>query len=572
MNAGHGPETDDVSAPGIDFALARLVAGKVGATAFVEVGPDAIAMQVLGVDELGVPALRPEAGQSVPWTAILPELDVPDSLRYKRMADGVDAIPGGQSVDTAVEQKLWLLTKTAATDSQSPGTASRLDVVLVNRACSWPLLVAAAARARAMLRPIAEVIVTRRTRALPELVRALAVRAPLRYGYDLVVAEVDPTTHLVNPRTRQLFPAGTSVLPGTPPETSINVSPVTGHTAKVVALPIVARRGPVSDLRDVGTLAEHRPLITMAGLDAGTRRSVQLGVRLTGPGCVRIVPPQGVRLTAAGEPGWPELMKELPYQLRPKNEPWHLSPPGSLDLAILVELGGTGEDVAARVRLARDLVSRFQGVQEARIAAVGYRDHWVGYHPDANWKRGREAEALLVGCPRMSTQAEAAAMLDMPGWWDAAPVHRPHAAPLEDALELLAGANWGWRSDSRHVIVVIGSRPPHPARSAEAGWYHPAPRLCRYGRDWRDAVNRLQKVHPVDCYTVLDKAPAFGYDADTWQDFGARQRYLLGQGSRRRVADVSRRLAEASGLVPPPPRTPVRLAIQMQPSAGRAAR
>ena len=61
-----------MSAPGISFALARLVAGKVDATAFVEIGPDDIVVHALGVDEGGVPVLRPEASHSVPWTAILP--------------------------------------------------------------------------------------------------------------------------------------------------------------------------------------------------------------------------------------------------------------------------------------------------------------------------------------------------------------------------------------------------------------------------------------------------------------------------------------------------------------------
>jgi hypothetical protein len=570
LSAAHDPETGDVSAPGINFALTRLVAGKVDAIAFVEVGPDAVALQALGMDERDIPILQPQVGHSVPWTAILPELPVPDILQRKQMAAEIDAVSGGDSAGAAVEHTLGLLTEMAATGGWSPGTRWQLDIVLVNRACARPLLDAAAALARLVLRPIAEVTATLQASALPELVRTLALRAPLRYGYHLVVAEVNPETLVVSPRTRQLFPAGTSVLPGAPPEASIDVSPVTGHAARVLALPIVARRGSVSDLRDTGALAEHQPLVTMTGLDAGTDGPVKLCVRLEGPGCPQIVPPQRAQLTSAGEPGWPELMKELPRQLSQKNQPWLLSPPGSLDLAVLIELGGTGDDVAARVRLARAFVKRFRGVQGAMIAAVGYRDHYTGYHRDLNWRRGKEAEALMVGCRRLTTHAEAASILDMSGWWDATPVARSNAAPLEDALELLAGADWGWRSSSRHVIVVIGSRPPHPARATEAGRYSPTPRACCYPYHWRDALNRLQKAHPVDRYTVLDKAPTPGYETDAWREFGAREHYLLGRVSPRRLTEVSRRLAEASGLIPPP-RTQVRLAMAGATASGSAA-
>jgi hypothetical protein len=557
-----------VWAPGISFALTRLVAGKVDAIAFVEIGPDAVAVQVLGVDRRGVPVLRPEAGHSVPWTAILTELPVSDILWHGRMAGDIDAILGG---DSAVDHKLELLTEMAAMGGLSPGTRPRLDIVLVKRAHPWPLLDAAAGRARAVLRPITEVKAGPRAAALPELIRALAARAPLRYSYDLVVAEVaevDPTTRVVSPQTRQLFPAGTSVLPGAspPPETSITVSPVTGHAARVLALPIVARRGPVADLRDADALAEHHPLITMTGLDAGIRGPVELRVSLMGPGCPRIMPPQRGRLTAAGEPGWPELIKELPHRLPPKNPPRLLSPPGDLDLAVLVELGGTEVDVAARVRLARDFVGMFQGVRGAMIAAVGYRDHYRGYHRAANWVRGKEAEALLVGCRRLTTQAEAASMLAMPGWWKAAPVDRLHAAPLEDALHLLAYAGWGWRPDGRHAVVVIGSRPPHPATSVEAERYDPALRACFYGCRWRKALDLLQKAHSVDRYTVLDGSSALSYDADAWREFGARERFLLGVSPRR--------LAKALGLVAPP-RAQIRLATPgaaAAPSTGRAAR
>jgi hypothetical protein len=575
VSAGHGMGTSDVSAPGLNFGLTRLVAGKVDAIAFVEVGPDAVAVQVLGADADGVPVIRPEAGHSVPWTAILPELPVTDILRYEQMAGPIDAIPGGDSVAAAVEHKLELLKEMAA-GGRSPGTPWRLDIVLVKRTYPWPLLDATVARARAVLRPITEVTATPRARALPELIGVLATQAPLRYGYDLVVAEVDPTTHAVSPQTRQLFPAGTSVPPGASCETKITVSPVTGHAARALALPIVARRGPVSDLRDVGALAERRPLITLIGLDARISGPIELHVRLTGPGCLRITPPQRACLTTAGEPGWPELIKELPHRLPPKNMPWLLSPPGYLDLAVLIELGGTEADVSARVRLARDLVRRFQGVRDAAIAAVGYRDHYVGFHRTANLARGREAEALMVGCRQLTTQAEAASMLAMPGWWDATPMYRPHAAPLEDALALLADADadadWGWRPRARHVVVVIGSRPPHPAMSPDAGRYDPAPRACYYGCRWRHALDRLQKMHQVDRYTVLDKPAALGYEADAWGEFGARECFQLGRVS-------SRRLAEVSGLVPPP-RTQIRLAtssVTASPSAtgfpsGRTAR
>jgi hypothetical protein len=335
------------------------------------------------------------------------------------------------------------------------------------------------------------------------------------------------------------------VSPGPSPETSITVSPVKGHAAKPLSLPIVARRGPVADLRDTDALAERRPLMAMTGLSITKGGSVELRVRLTEPECPRIVPPQRADLTDAEGPGWPELIKELPEQLPPEKQPWLLSPPGYLDLAVLVELGGIGVDVAARVKLARDLVGKFRGVKDAMIAAIGYRDHGVGFHPSADWKPGEEARAQLVGCPRLVTQAEAASRLAKPGWWDATPVARSEAAPLEHALELLAGDEWGWRQGVRHMVVVIGSRPPHPATAREATRYAPAPPVCHFGCRWRKSMDRLQNVHSVDRYTVLDLASAPGYGADVWQEFDARECFRLGRGT-------AGRLAQASRLIPPP--------------------
>jgi hypothetical protein len=550
-----------ISSAGTVFALTRLVAGKTDAIAFVEIGPDAVSVETLVVDALGVPARL--VGDSLPWIAILPLLPSDTDLRYLRMAGGVgrgrsgrdadmkpeDADPAAliAAVDDAIKPVLARLTAAASAAaaigrvdraSDDPGSSPhsaphRLDTVLVQRTHRWPLLDAAVARGSAVMRPVAEIVAAPDSGTLAEVVESVAARAPLRYGYDLVLVEVDRRTGAVRPRPHELFPAGVAVLPGAPPVKTVEISPVPGHAAKQLALPIVARRGPVANFRDLLALKEQRPLITMAALDGTIEGPVQLRVRLTKPGLLRALAAPELFPPDAESAGWPALIGELPeWLLSAALSSAPLASAGSLDLVLLVELGGVGEDaVAARVRLASGVVRAFRDAPAVRIAVMGYRDHFGKHRADAIAMRGKEKEALVVGCG-LSTAAGAQSMFQRPERWQAVPVGDDHAAPIEDAL-LIVGRLRGWRPDARHVLVVLGRRPPHPAKAGRFGDVMlPCPHRC----SWQDALGRLRHEQAVECFAVLDRRPEPGYAEQAWRQFGAQGHFWSGSTTAQVVA------------------------------------
>ena len=559
---------------GIVFALTRLVAGKTDAIAFVEIGRDAVSVQTVVADALGVPARVSEkslpgrlVGDSLAWTSILPLLPAVPDLRYLRMAGGVgsgsDAGPGPgdaghaaliAAVDDAIRPALARLTAAAAaaaavgraargsddpggTDSSPHGAPHRLDTVLVRRTEGWPLLDAAVARGRAALRPVAEIVAAPDAGSLAEVVDDMVTHAPLRYGYDLVLVEVDRRTGAVSPRAYQLFPPGAAGRPGVRPVKVVTVAPVPGHATRHLALPIVARRGPVTDWRDLTVLSEQRPLVAMATLDSATAGPYRLRVRLSRPGRPRPLPMPGLLPPGAGPSEWPGLLSDLPKRLPTA------SVAAGLDLVLMVELGGAEEDVAARVRLARGVVEAFRGAQATRIAVMGYRDHFGRHHVDAIAVRAQETDALVVGCG-LSTVPGALSMFQRPERWQAVPVGDDNAAPVEDALHMIADPRWDWRPAARHVLLVVGLRPPHPAK---AGPFGDMALPCPHRYSWPDMLGGLRDEQALECFAVLDHRPATGYAEQAWRQFGAQGR-LWRESST--VHDIARAVGLAAGPGP----------------------
>ena len=379
---------------------------------------------------------------------------------------------------------------------------------------------------------------------LADIVEDVAARAPLRYGYDLMLVDVEQRTGIVRPWSRRLFPAGATVRPGLRPVTTVTVSPVTGYSAERVALPIVVRRGPVPDLRNIEALEEQRPLVTMGELDATTEGPFEVSVELAGPGRAGLVAPQEFLLPDARPVGWPRLIADLPERLQSAPR---LS--GSLDLVLLVELGGAKEKVSARVKLICRVVREFRDVPEARIAVLGYRDHFGDHHAAASGKSGREREALVVGSTSgFSTPDDLRWRFEQLDWWCAVPVGDDHAAPVEDALWMIASDMWKWRRDARHVAVIVGRRPPHPARRRQRDEML----ACRNRLSWREALDLLQAEQRLHCFAVLDNAPTPGYAADAWRSLTASGWFRTVRGTTARM------LAQDCGLTP---RSPARLRL-----------
>lgn len=536
---------------GVGFALTRLVSGQTEAIAFVEVGADAIAVQTLTAGVMGVPALLSVPAlvnrDSVPWTDILPRLPADRDRRHLQMAGDIGDSPSGDAADAratalpapqlalvrqAIEPVLArLLAVGQATvaasradwsagesNSMPPRLPHLVDTVLVRRTYRWPVLEAAVAEARAFLRPVAEIVAATRAGDLAGVVSAAASQAPLRYAYDLVLTEVNPGTRVVRIDPVELFAAGSAARPGTGHATTkIRVAPVPGHAANRVALPVVARHTLTVSLRNPRALAEQRPLVTMAALD-GAAGPTDLVITLAGPGRVDIAGTPGSLEQVTVPPGWPDLLTGLPVRL-PEGQ--RLAE-GGLDLALLIELGGEDRVVDARVRLARAIVEEFRAAPgPVRVAVLGYRDHFGRHHIDAIPIADQEDAALVVGC-KLSPVGAADAVLRRSRRWDAVEIHDNHAAPIEDALQMIAGSGWKWDRAARCALLIIGGRPPHPSKAGLDG----DRRLpCPYRWSWEESLGRLRAGRPVECFAVLDRPVTLGHAEQAWRRLAAEGLY-----------------------------------------------
>ena len=304
----------------------------------------------------------------------------------------------------------------------------------------------------------------------------------------------------------------------------------------------MARRGPIADLRDVEALAEQRPLIAMAELDAATGGPFRVRVELARPGQPQLLAPLEFLRVDAGLPGWPELIADLPERL------WSAAwlPPGGLDLVLLVELGAAKrpDDVVARIGLIHSVVDKFRDVAGARVAVLGYRDHFGNHERDMIGVPGQEGKALVVGSTGgFSSPDDLQAMLQS-DWWSAVPVGHDYAAPVEEALWLLTEGRWDWRPDARHVILIVGRRPPHPATAQPPDAILP----CWNDLGWREALQRLQKEQAIQCFAVLDDQPTPGYAANAWRELTATGRFKVASGTA--AQKLAQKLAQEFGLVP----------------------
>jgi hypothetical protein len=500
------------SALGLGFTLSRLVAGEIDAIEFVEIAPDAVSMQTLVTNELCVPVCS-GTGASYPWPGLVP-LPADDDLRMLRLAGGV----GGSEADdpaalaVAAERAIRQVVRLRLQDAMAairaarpaggldgaPGwIRARLDTVLVCRTAGWPLLEAAATVARSVLLPVAE-LTGRGAGTLADDVDAAARRAPLRYGYDLMLAKVDRRTGEVKADPWPLFQPGTVIRRhDRPTESAYVMTPPAA--ADRLALPVVMRRGPD---------AASWPAVGIATMPGSTPGTTQLQVRLHAPGQVSFHARPDVVSDDAAAGSWPELLAQLPGSV-----------PGemAIDLILLVELAGEPGVVARRVAMAADVVSRLDGAG-TNIAIAGYRDHFHSYVPNAVAGRNR----LVVGC-RLGPPDGARSLLARRDLWQAAEIGDDYAAPLEDALHWIEHEGCAWRRDARHLLVVLGNRPPHPGDVNDHA--NPKAAVCPYHHTWRDILGRLRRDHVVTCFAVRpateDLSLAHGDAEHAWQEFCA---------------------------------------------------
>jgi hypothetical protein len=522
-------------------SLARLVAGETDRIAVIELTPEAVAGHVVGTDEAGTPRLV--AGQTWPWADLARGLPAGREMRLFRLAGGVGreiATPPEPPGD-AVRNGLRRVTDWLASEPAGP---VRGPVLLIRRVAGWPVVDAAARELAAALDPAtaagpaAEPDPGGATdpgaalkRPLPPVVpvsessvAAGLLAAPLRHPYALVFGDVEPATRQVRPVARVLFEAGTIAPPGGGPSRSVSLRAAGAGTGELV-LAVVAR--PVGPPERWLPVAGGR-LPLPAGTDA------VLSVELTGAGAVRFSGPPGVR---AAKLDWPALLAGLP-------ETCGADP---VDLVCAVELGGPqaelggpqAEPVWQRIRLVADLLelvaAEHPDPAAVQVGLVGYHDHVYD-----DMKRWREPVIRTVTLGPVRT---AAAVLDT---WQPTGCNHAYAAPVEDAIHELAAPGWQetWREAARHVLVTVGSRPPHPAVSPDR-----TPR-CPTENDWSADMGRLVATQRLRRVAVQDGAPPDLRRAGK----GAPERAALAWAALGADAQLSRptasQLADAAGLLP----------------------
>jgi hypothetical protein len=553
--------------PSVGYAMIRLLARETDGLVFVEIGPEAISGSVLVADQLGVPRLRP-AGGDLLWSGLLAGLPAEIDLARFRLAGGIGAAASGrdsgpaghsalrEAVGDAAARALAVIMKAATAAAPgarpeswpgrgsaiAPPRAPRLDVILVRRTIGWPVLDALARQAWVQVRPIMEIYQAMTTGSLAGLVDQIASRTPLRYAYDLILLQVNAHNGVVRVQPRELFAAGTVPRPGQPPAAAVTVAPPP-HAADIVELPVVARRGD----RDV-----QWPLVDSYFINGTDSQPTQLRISLPGPGQLRqTATPALVRPPAAGS-SWPTLLRRLPSRL---------GPVPALDLAFLVELGGYDDAaVIRRMRLVREVIGALRDAapeSTAQVAVIGYRDHYGRYK-----FRARAEHSQLIIQRQLNQIPAALGIVGSHELWARVAVHDDYAAPLECALRKLAEDGLAWRPGARRVVLIVGSRAPHPHMPDVQG---SLVQTCPDGSDWRRYLTMIQRDAPVRFLVVTDDPPPYEeprrYISQAWREFSAESIFPIGTVS---LAP----LVQAIGLAPDNGGTRLGLAVSASPSSG----
>jgi hypothetical protein len=207
----------------------------------------------------------------------------------------------------------------------------------------------------------------------------------------------------------------------------------------------------------------------------GVAHRVEIG--LDGPDRISVRDPAGAESGPPSEV--PALLRAVPSVYRALDL--------DLDLAFLVELGGTDDAVRRRVGIVaaaiRWIVERHPDPEAARFAVVGYGDH----RGDVNdvtrvWPFAAGDDVLRV-LPELAAET----------------LRDPYHAPVEDALAAASDRRLGWRAaPTRRALVTVGSRPPHPPSQSESH--------CPRGLAWRNLKSRFTE-HQVQMVTVWDPPP-----------------------------------------------------------------
>ncbi|WP_066944211.1 hypothetical protein [Microtetraspora fusca] len=337
------------------------------------------------------------------------------------------------------------------------------------------------------------------------LVREVMADDPLTRSYELVVVLADPGSGRPRLTSRQLFPLGSR--PGARTRVAVRCEAAGPYGT---AFAVVTWQGPAPRLLSV----QSAPLVP---------GRYEVTAELVRPGRVRFT---GLPELSPDPRDWDQLVSALPDRLPGGVGPAHL--------VCAVEVCGADDQVAERLSRARQVISFASGElgDLLRVSLLAYGAH--SYDPSA--------PELPVRVAAWKTDAgealDALDALEERGAVAGGYPYHPHAAQLEDMLAVVV-ERLDWADPTPAVVLTVGGRPPHPART------DPSRLLpCPHRHDWRKLLALLRKRQGTVLGAICDQAADQAHQA--WHGIGAAALAPL------EAVDV-RGLAAALGLVTPSP-------------------
>ncbi|MFI1167555.1 hypothetical protein ACH4UM_29130 [Streptomyces sp. NPDC020801] len=528
-------ERAGLSRAGLGWVLTRFASGMFPALDILETGCERLRLSRLLHTAAGPEVIRLAEAS---WTELAPASGALPQDRGGRLfllAGGRDQAGGG--LGSALRKSLGAFVRAAGRDAAGP-------LVLAVRAAGWQPVEQAAEAVRG---ESGALLCLRLSAHWPMTPDDLTAGLPLRTTVWLAAAHVDGGSGTVGLVRRPLFPAGSRA------------------DDRTAAGPVV--HVPVTAPPQGATTGESVAAVVLAGLDEPASRWRSLRID-------RLELPPGSRTTlcyALRGLGRVELRHDGPHE--PETSPWtalasgtprQLSRPRPVDLVVAVEVAGPQADggtaVEERLQEAAAVVTAVQdavGVEETlRVGLIGYRDHDPLDRPG---DRGPVVRRL-----GMSAAPDAALALAS---WRPRPLRHDFATGLEHVPRELSAWRPLWRADSHRVLLVVGSRPPHPrARPPRVLRRGAAVRICPDRLDWQAELDAVRHYDGVACVAVVDEPawmddlqgePHLAHWADhAWHAFGAEGRFTAGHDPRLIASAVA-----APALCLPADGTPIRLVV-----------
>ena len=465
-----------------------------------EVSADGITVSRTGLDRSGTPWL--EQAFSAAWTALLPMLSGRKEEREFQLAGGLHQV----NRDTLAGRLRGRLAGLA----DVPGG----EVLVICRPAAWMILEWAAAGLLAAWPQarLLRVAPPAGSTSAGTMLAGLTTEAPLRDGYQLMVAVVDDISGTVQTQPQQIFAPGD--VPGT--ECRVRLLRPPGDTEDT-ALAIFSS----------SAAAGGEPLsLHSAKLPPG--RQFQLRAVLDGPGRVRITEPDVTDHPAT----WGQIRSEVPDRVDVTV--------GPADLVCAVELAGPVPEVRARLRLVRSLLERLADDQVAsaqlRVGVLTCTDH--------DFERGREYLPVVQG-------VTLGAVHDALAWLarrTAASVSYPRAAPIEDLLYeasiMLADTR---AADRAARLLLVGGRRPHPFPQGTERVMR-----CPLQYKWQEILHRLMSEAGARCVAVTEAVTGNRAQAAIWQELGPAGLYWLSDATAQVIGEDLGLLARHAQWIPIP--------------------